>query len=227
LIDDATFYAVQARLWDPARSTWRPGSAKWLLSGIGLCDRCGSRLGVKFPRGGERRYVCQGKNKTCVSVHADELDAWAEREVLGILTKPDVVERLMPGAADPAALGAARGEVARVKAEHRDLVRRVGAGELSAAMAAGAEPPMLARLAVAEAKVVELTAPAGLRHLIEPGAQVQAWWEFIPMPAKREVMRLLFSQGVVGVLSVVQGRGQPTEARIRLDAEPLPGLTVL
>jgi hypothetical protein len=219
LVDDATFYAVQARLLDPSRSTTRPGRAKWLLSMIARCDVCAAWLTIKF-RNGERRYMCHAK--TCVAVDADELDAWAEREVLGILTKPNVVKRLMPGAADPVALEAARGEVSRVKAEHRNLIRQVGDGRLSAAMAAGAEPPILNRLALAEAKVVELTAPTGLRHLVEPGAKVQAQWKSMPMPAKREVVRLLFSAGVLGVLSVAPGRGQSTQARIRLDGKPLP-----
>jgi hypothetical protein len=186
---------------------------------IARCDRCGSALAVKFPHG-ERRYQCHVKS--CVTVDADELDAWAEKEVLGILTKPDVVKRLMPTAADPVALEAARGEVAKIGAEHQELVRQVGSGQLSAAMAAGAEPPILARLKLAEARVAELSAPTGLRHLIEPGAKVQAQWKSMPMPAKREVMRLLFSEGVVGVLSITSGRGKTTQSRIRLGGKPLP-----
>jgi DNA invertase Pin-like site-specific DNA recombinase len=220
LVDDETFYAVQARLLDPARSTSRPGRAKWLLSMIARCDRCGSRVSANFYNG-RRRYKCH--ERSCVTVDADELDAWAEREILAILAKPDVLARLVPSAADPAALDHARGEVASIKGEHRDLVRRVGAGQLSAAMAAGAEPPILARLQVAEAKVVELTAPAGLRHLVQPGAQVEAEWAEMPMPARREVVRVLFAEGVVGVLSVAPGRGEPTVERIRVDGNPPPG----
>jgi DNA invertase Pin-like site-specific DNA recombinase len=219
LVSDETFYAVQARLLDPARSTRRPGRAKWLLSMIARCDRCGARLAVKFPDG-QRRYQCH--TRTCVDIDADALDAWAESEVLAILRSPKVLDRLIPGAADPIALEAARGEVAKVKAEHRDLVRRVGSGQLSAAMAAGAEPPILSRLAIAEARVVELTAPTGLRHLVEPGAQVEAQWASMSMSSKREVVRLLFSEGVVGVLSIAAGRGLPVVERIRLDGNELP-----
>jgi DNA invertase Pin-like site-specific DNA recombinase len=220
LVDDATFYAVQARLLDPARTTRRPGRAKWLLSNIAGCDVCGGLLTVKFPKGA-RRYQCH--RNSCVTIDADELDRWAEREVLGLLTKPTTLKRLVPSGADPVALKAARGEVGRIKSEHRDLIRKVGAGQLSPAMAAGSEPMILDRLSVAESKVAELTRPVGLRGLIEPGAQVGAQWNSMPMSAKREVVRLLFVPGVVGVLSIARGRGESTQSRIRLDGKPLRG----
>jgi hypothetical protein len=140
---------------------------------------------------------------------------------LSVLTSPKTAAKLIPQGVDDAALADARGEVAKIKSEHDDLVRRVGAGELSAAMAAGAEPQVLERLALAEQRVSELVAPAGLRSLVEPGAKVTSAWASMPMSAKREVVRLLFAPGVLGVLSVARGRNVSTLSRIRLDGAPL------
>ena len=139
-------------------------------------------------------------------------------------TRPDVLERLMPEAVDEAALAAARDEVARVQAEHADLIAQVAAGKLSATLAAGAEPGILARLQLAEAKVQELTTPAGLRQLIDPGPKVVERWEEMPMSARREVVRLLFAPVVLGVLSIAPSGGSQLSVRerIRLDGKALP-----
>jgi hypothetical protein len=220
LVDEATFYAVQARLLDPARSTRRPGRAKHVLSLIATCDVCGSGLSAAWPkdvRDGGRRYTCREGH---VTIAADRLDGWAEEQILGLLTRPDVLARLLPTGADPDALKAARDEVARIRAEHRALIRQVADGRLSAAMAAGAEPGILRRLATAEQRVAELTAPAALAHLVQPG-DVAAQWEAMPVAAKREVVKLLFAPGVLGVLSLVRGRRQSVERRVRLDGKPL------
>lgn len=218
LIDDATFYAVRTRLLDPARSTTRPGSGKWLLSVMTRCDVCGGPLAVKFPAWAKkaRRYICQAKG--CVNIDADALDAWAEDKVLDVLSRPDNIKRLVPPN-DAPALAAARDVAARVRAEHQDLVRRVGAGELSPTLAAGAEPGILARLSEAETEVQRLLVPTGLSTLIQPGPKVRQQWAAMPMSSKRETARLLFSKGVLGVLSIAGAtkRSEPVRARVRLD----------
>jgi DNA invertase Pin-like site-specific DNA recombinase len=221
LVSDDLFFAVQARLKDPARTTTRPGRAKHLVSMHARCHHCGGPLVATY-RYGARRYQCQGAGH--VTVDASELDTWAEAEILGVLTRPDVLERLMPQAVDPTALDAARDEVARVKAEHADLVAQVSAGKVSATLAAGSEPGILARLQAAEARVQEMTTPAGLRQLIDPGPKVVQRWKAMPMEAKREVVRILFSKGLLGVLAVARvNRGANTvKARVRLDGKPLP-----
>ena len=219
LVSDDVFYAVRTRLMDPARTTTRPGSALHLLSMIARCHHCDGPLSARY-RNGSRKYQC--RDTGCVGVGADPLDDWAEREVLGVLTAPDVVERLMPGQDDDA-LAAARDELARVRAEHTDLIARVADGTLSPTLAAGAEPGILARLALAETAVREMTMPAGLRNLIDPTTKVVEQWEALPMAARREVAKLLFSTGVLGVLSVAScgGKSAPVRSRIRLDGVSL------
>jgi DNA invertase Pin-like site-specific DNA recombinase len=222
IVSDDVFYAVKARLKDPARTTRRPGRGKHLLSITARCHHCDGPLVATFRFAGVRRYQCQSGGH--VLIGADALDAWAEGEMLRALTRPDVLERLMPHGVNDDTMAAARDEVARVRNEHADLVAQVGSGKLSATLAAGAEPPILARLHLAEKHVEELATPAGLRQLIDPGPAVADQWKVMPMAAKREVARLLFVPNVLGALAVarVNGGGNTVEARVRLDGQPLP-----
>lgn len=221
LVSDEVFFAVHARLTDKARVTTRPGKAKHLMSMTARCHKCGGPL-VSTDRFGARRYQCQERG--CVLIKADELDAWAMQEILDVLSSPAWLAALMPQPVDEQELDEARDEVARVKKEHADLVAEVGAGNLSARLAAGSEPGILARLAAAEARVQELTMPAGLLQLIDPMEDVDEQWEGAPMEVKREIARLLFSKGALGSLTIAPVNGANTvEARVRLDGKPLPG----
>lgn len=223
LVSDELWFAVESRLRDPARITQRPGRGKHLLSMIATCDKCGGPLSATYRHKGKRRYQCQ--QGAHLLIDADKLDTWAESEVLGLLTRPDLVERLMPEPVNPEALNDARDEVARIRAEHQYLIAEVGAGRSSAAMMA-AEPAILARLRLAESMVKELTTPAGLRQLIDPGPQVVQQWEKAPMEAKREIVRLLFRPGMFGSLSIARaekGKWSDVRGRIRLDGKSLPG----
>ena len=66
---------------------------------------------------------------------------------------------------------------------------------------------------------------SALGELIEPGERAIEQWEAAPMAVKREIVRLLFAPGVLGVLSVARTadgtpRGGPVAPRVRLDGEP-------
>jgi DNA invertase Pin-like site-specific DNA recombinase len=218
LVPDDLWFDVQARLTDPSRLTVRPGRAKHLATACARCDVCGGRM-ASTDKFGARRYMCARIGH--VTIKADELDAWVESEILAVLTRPDVVERLLPQAVDPQALADARDEVARVRAQHADLVAALADGTLSATAAAGAEPGILGRLRLAEERVAELTVPAGLRSLVDPGPKVTERWQVMPIEAKREVARLLFSRDVLGSLTVarVVDGDRSAMARVRLDGK--------
>jgi DNA invertase Pin-like site-specific DNA recombinase len=220
LVSDDLWFAVNARLKDPARVTARPGRGKHLLTMIARCDKCGGPLSATF-RFGDRRYQCQDAGH--VLINADDLDKWAEGEIVTLLTRPDLLERLMPQATDDAELGEARDDVARIRGEYDELIAEGAAGRITAKVIAGMEPGILARLEQAEARVQELTTPAGLSELVTPGPKVAKQWKGLPMEVKREIVRLLFAPGLLGVLSIAAvGKGGNTvEARVRLDGDSL------
>ncbi len=215
LVSRELFYAVRARLTDPARKTTRPGRGVHLLSMIARCDVCGDVLAALYRRD-VREYRCRSGAHVCVN--ADLLDSHVEEAMLAFLTRPDNVERLVADDDHDDQLAEARGRVAAVRAELDDLADRVGAGAVSATLAARAEPAILARLHAAEADVATLTAPASLRGLIEPGDDVAAHWAQAPMPARRQIARLLLAPAALGELRVVRssvaGHRVPIDERV-------------
>lgn len=221
LVSDELFYAVRRRLTDPARRTVRPGRGIHLLSMLAHCDVCGAKLAVTY-RKGPRTYQCHGKG--CVRVNADDLDAWATRQIIDALTNPEALAQPLSDDGDEL-LTAARGTVEQIRAEHTDLIAQVAAGTISATLAAGAEPGILARLAAAEATVAELATPSELNGLVDPGPDISAQWESRPMAVRREIVRLMFSLSRFGALTVAREttdtpRG-PVSLRVRLDGKPL------
>ncbi|MGK5681158.1 recombinase family protein [Actinoplanes sp. URMC 104] len=215
LVTRAVFLAVRRRLTAPERVTTRPGRAVHLLSMIGVCDVCDGPIAARNSDRG-REYVCH--RKSCVRIGYDELNTFAEAAIIDYLSRPENLAWLNIGGDDDAALLAVRDQVAEIQAELDDLADQVGAGQITAALAARAEPAILARLKAAQAREAELTTPAPLRDFLTPGADVVRQWTAAPMPARRELVRLLFSPQACGQLRVrrspSKGHRRPVEQRV-------------
>jgi site-specific DNA recombinase len=202
LVDRAVFLAVTRRLTAPDRVTTRPGRGVHLLSMIAVCDVCSGPLAARMSKERQREYTCHRKG--CVRVGYHGLDDLAEAAMLAYLSRPDNAGRLTADQGGGERLRAAQERVAEIRAELTDLARQVGAGRLSATLAASAEPAILARLRAAERDEEEMSTPDELRGLIGPAAQVARRWKAAPMSAKREVARLLLSPAVLGELRVTR-----------------------
>ena len=135
-----------------------------------------------------------------------------------MLARPDNVERLVQ-VDDSEQLQQVRDEAAAIRAEPDDLADQVGRGDLSATLAARAEPAILKRVRATEAHEAELSTPSTLRGLISPGKDVARRWKAAPMSAKRDVVRLLLTPNGLGELRVTRtptpGRHAPIDDRVR------------
>jgi DNA invertase Pin-like site-specific DNA recombinase len=201
LVDRPTWLAVQRILRAPERRTTRSGRAVHLLSMIARCDVCGGPLVVGRGKDDQLWYRCRTGH-----VHVDkaELEDLAERAIVGYLSRPDNVDRLTRDDGRDEELTAVRQHLAEVRAQLEDLADRVGRGELSATLAARAEPAILERLRAGEQREEFLSTPSVLRGLITPGKDVARRWKAAPLSAKREVARLVLSPGVLGELRVTR-----------------------
>jgi site-specific DNA recombinase len=123
--------------------------------------------------------------------------------MLSYLARPDNVEWLTARDDHGAAITEVRGDIAEIRKELADLAAQVGAGKVSATLAATAEPAILARLKDAEQREQELSTPSVLRAIM-PGKDVARRWKSAPMSARREVARLLLAPGVLGELRVTR-----------------------
>jgi hypothetical protein len=167
-------------------------------------------------RRGDPEYICHRAGH--VRVLEAELDGLAEAVMLRYLSQRHRAEALTAAPGVEGELAEARDEVARIRAELEDLADQVGRGDLSATLAARAEPGILARLAAAEADEAELATPPVLRGLVGPGEDVARRWAAAPMSARREVARILLAPSLLGELRVVRapttGRRAPIEERV-------------
>lgn len=226
LVDKATFYAVRAMLTSPERRTSRSGRAKWLLSLIAVCDKCGGFLAVSFRNGTGREYCC--RDKSCIRIPADDLDAYAEQVILAYLARPDVIAELRASDGENSALAAVRSDLAAARAELASLralaSRPVGDPQrLSAASLAAIEPGLVRQVAGLESSERELSVPSALAGLITPGKDVRRRWKAAPVSARREIARMLCSPAILGQLRVtrapVPGQRVPASQRVRWDRQ--------
>jgi site-specific DNA recombinase len=197
ILDRALWHRVQAILGDPARLTYRPGRARHLLSMIGRCAECGGPIAVINHRG-RPTYTCRAKG--CIRVAEADLDAAVTDAMLTYLAREEIDYERQDHADED--IAKARDTVAAIRAELDDLADAVGRGDLSATLAARAEPAILRRLRAAEEAERDLSTPSALRSLISPGEDVARRWEAAPISTRREVARLLLSPDLLGTLRV-------------------------
>lgn len=195
LVDRETWLAVQQILSDPVRRKVRPGRGIHLLSMLVVCDVCEGPLTVRSERG-VRYYRCQ--RGTHVQTNYDQMNAFAEAQIIGYLGRADQAAGLWDSGADREALAQVRQTIAEVQVELKDLADQVGSGALSASFAARAEPGILRRLRTAQKREAELATPSTLRGLIDPHERVQDQWDKMPMAARRVVVKLVFSPDALG-----------------------------
>src|SRR5918911_2080573 len=111
-----------------------------------------------------------------------DLDELAEGVMLAYLARPEVIDALRAGDEQGShELSQVQDRLAAVRARHEQLADAVGAGRVSVAALARAEPAMLAEIAKWEQRNKELGTPSVLRGLIEPGADVALRWQTAPI----------------------------------------------
>jgi DNA invertase Pin-like site-specific DNA recombinase len=92
LVDESTFWAVQAVLDAPSRAPGRKAVRRHLLTGVAECGKCGHHLAGSYRTDGRIVYVC----KAChgVSILAENVEPLVYRIVAGRLAMPDAVDLL-------------------------------------------------------------------------------------------------------------------------------------
>lgn len=221
LVGAETFWAVRNMLMSPERRTSRPGRGIHLLSMIARCE-CGGPVTVLFRRG-DRFYRC--RDRSCASILASDLDEHAETTMLAYLARDDVIEQLRSGDNDDAELAKVRGELGTARGELGQLRADGRARRITVATIRAVEPGLVDDIERLEQRERDLSAPPVLAGLIEPGRDVARRWAAAPMPARRQVARILCSPAVLGTLTVHRspetGRGHrvPAGERVTWDRQ--------
>lgn len=230
IVSVADFIEVKGNLEDPARRTQHDSRARHLLS-VSSAAACGVCLGplqsFNDQRRGTPRYKCKLRGHVMVS--RGELDEFAEDAILGWLADPKAYEPAFADRPDDeqAEVQRVRDDLAKAKAEWKDLIRRGKLREVSSAYVAEVEPALLEEIKDLEAKRDELSAPRKLVNLIKPGHGVRVRWENTPPEARREIARVVLSPEYLGPLRLMRSpkpraKGFPIHERVRFGDEDSP-----
>ena len=202
LVEEDVYWRAVAVLRDPARKAAadrrggiRTGRAKWLLSFIAVCDKCGGPLGVTTHGRPERYYTCRNG---CAYAPMEWMDDLVSRAVVGWCARPGVYEAIT-GTDDQEALAAqdeAATERARLADFEQQAIYRKISPESFARIAAGIE----ANIARLEDKATALSTPPPLRDLLGDArtgrdareADLRDRWEGMPIDARRRVVKAIF-----------------------------------
>lgn len=230
LVEVSTFYAVKAKLTDPARRS-SPGSApRHLLSGIAVCDTCGSPL-RRQKIGGKARtnsavYACSNRRSVrgdCtqpVTIPLPVLEDWFVSKLLEERgTKPGVTLTTVDGE-EAEAMGATLAELdqrirsialqlAEPDADHLSL--------MTALTEAKEERKSAEALPVATTRTDTLHLNMswmylGVREVVDESNSEDAETEMLLH--RRNLIRAQLAEGGLRVLPVGRGRRVPVEERV-------------
>jgi DNA invertase Pin-like site-specific DNA recombinase len=215
LVSDDVYWKAVTVLQDPARKTQadgrggiRPGRARWLLSYIATCGKCGGPLSVTHrarSAGRTAMYRCASSVGGCAYADVEWLDGVVADRLIRYLAEPerwkpegDMAAREAQALSDEAAAERARlagFEAAAVAGDLSDAsFVRIAAGieeriaELEARAAAAAVPPVLTELR-GDARLwrVDPSRAADRRF------DILEWWERMPLAAQRRAVSGLCS----------------------------------
>jgi DNA invertase Pin-like site-specific DNA recombinase len=209
LVDEDVYWAAVNVLRDPARKSAadgrggvRPGAAKWLLSYVARCGKCGAPLNVTsriVRRERVHYYRCSSSRGGCAVAPVEWMDSLVTAAIVRWCARPGVYEAITGG--DDREAVAAREEAAAERARLADFEAQAVAGSIRpesfARIAAGIE----GRIAELEQRATHLTAPPALRDLLaatprDAGreareADIADRWAEMPLASRRHVVSVL------------------------------------
>lgn len=181
------FWSGVSLLGAESRKLTRPGRARWLLSFVATCAKCGGVVAARETRD-QMRYVC--RDHGCFYITMNDVDALVTKRVVGLLSQPDAREIF--SASDDRAVLAARAEAARLAEVlagwKRDTIAEKITREEYAEISAG----LKARIKEAQDTANTASLPPALRDMLTPGADIAKHWEGLSVPARKDVLRVLF-----------------------------------
>ncbi|MEQ4518495.1 recombinase family protein [Pseudarthrobacter sp. B907] len=195
ILDEETSRRLEEMLTDPRRRTAPDDlNSKYLLSGIVVCGKCGSKMfaaPVAAPGGGKRMvYRCFGGY--CMQRSLGDIDELVTGVIIGVLSRPDAA-RLF-------ATGDTTAELRRKATDLRDrrdaLASLLADGLLSAAAVREQSGKLGRALADVEAAIASSTGlnPAAA---VVGADDVGKAWDGLPLGTQRQIIRALMTVTVM------------------------------
>ena len=190
IVDMATFAIAAKRREAANMNKKRARGSTRLLSSVGRCGVCGSKIRSSKAKSGHAYACISGK---CVYRVGVPLDAFVGEAIVARLSVPDARETLSSNDTPPAVSEAAV-RVAELEAKLEEAADQFAAGELSVSMLSKVEQ-RLAPL-IAEARRVQRQAAVPM-DIDVPETGLEAWWDGLDRSVAREVVSALISSVVI------------------------------
>jgi site-specific DNA recombinase len=179
---------VRARLASPTSPTGRT-PRRYLLTGVLLCGRCGSRLTTRpVMRKGHRyaRYVCSADRGGCgrLGVSGERLDEFAVELLFHALDTPEMATELATPEPTPDTVSPLR----ELEARSVELAEMFAAGEISRAEWAAARDALQARVVAANEEMNNASLSAATASLVGSGASLRERWPDLSLGQRRAVV---------------------------------------
>ncbi len=214
LVSEEKFWAGVSLLGSPSRKVTRPGRARWLLSLVAECSEChGPATARENKRAGTMVYTC--RDRGCFYAPLAAIDKQITMLVIARLSKRDAYREL--AAADDHAVLAARAEAARLRGVLAGYKADAIAERITRVSFAEIEAGLNKRIKTEDAAAVTAGVPLALRDLLTPGADIGARWGALGIPARKDVLRTLFSSITIAP-AATRKRGAPFDPD-RVDVE--------
>jgi DNA invertase Pin-like site-specific DNA recombinase len=210
IFDEATHYALMARLSDPGRNVrkepdgrlthTREGKVVHLLSGIATCGVCGTALRVRMNSGYpsyqcfERTLIVDGK-RYHVSRRERTVDAFITELVIARLSMPDAAEALVRDDDEVNRLRELLDTIAGLRLRRDQAADAYAAGDMELATLSRIEATLAPRIEAAEERARRIRLVPLLGDLISVDrGDVEAAWGRLGMDQCRDAITALLAK---------------------------------
>ena len=194
ILDRATWDAMRDRLLDPRRRTNTSNQARWMLTSIATCARCGDSMRAK-PHNAGTRYTCRSCS---LSAPAEAVDALVSGALVDLIDG-DLWSRLRAAGRAPGV------DVEALEGELAELAQMYAAGDLTIAEWKTMRQGITDRAANAAAEPIELPDVADL------GSS----WESFSVEAKQLVIDAVVSS--ITIAPAVPGANRFDPNRVEVE----------
>jgi site-specific DNA recombinase len=212
ILDEETFYRVQARYGDPERRKFSDSQVKYLLTGIAKCGVCRGRILVRKPKG-YPSYTCV--DNFCVARKIVWVDELVTDLVIARLSLPDALAVFDTD--EDSELTEKLELIADIRGRLNSFYDDAAEGKLSTAALTRIESRLVAELEHLERQVRRVGVPEALYELVADPATI---WPALDIVARRQIVKALLE---VRILPGVSGshRFRPESVEISwLGQEP-------
>jgi site-specific DNA recombinase len=202
IVAEDVYWAAVSVLADPARKAQadgrggiRPGRARWLLSYIATCGKCGAPLNVQMRRA--PMYRCSSSAGGCAYAPVEWLDTLVSAAIVAWCARPEIFEALT--AVDSSEAVSARNEASAERARLAAFEAQAVAGEISAESFARIAAGIETRISALEKVANEAGVSPALRGLLSAAESsagdraviIGQMWDGMTLAARRSVVRML------------------------------------